>query len=68
MASQAPADGSEAPSVLRRRQSNLASEQPVEEAGILIADLERDRFDRSVVGFQHLLGFLEAYRVHIFQR
>src|SRR6185437_8143730 len=47
----------EAPAILGWCQANLAAKQAAEEAGILIADLVRNGFDRGVLGLQHLLGF-----------
>ena len=52
---------------MRRRKTDLATEQAIEEAGIFVADLESDRLNRLILGLQHLLGFLETHRMHVVQ-
>jgi len=65
---QAPRQNAETSPVLRRREADLAPEQSTEEAGVLIAHLPGDRFNRQLSAFQQLLGFLQPQGMDVIQR
>lgn len=53
--------------VLRRRELHRAAEQAGEERRVLVPDLASDVVDRRVVGLEHVLGRLDAQRVHVLE-
>src|SRR6516165_2271961 len=55
------------PAILRRGHPHAPTKQPSEKTVVLIADLQRYRLDRKLLGFQNLLGFLQSQRVNVIQ-
>src|SRR5688572_23512686 len=66
--SQRPTHRPETPAILCRCEVHVTPKQPAEESSIFVADLVGDSLDRFAPGLEHLLGFLEPQRMHVFER
>src|SRR6516225_5330049 len=53
--------------ILGRGHAHASPKQPSEKSVVLIADLQRYRLDRQILGFQNLLGLLQSQRVNVIQ-